>query len=198
MRKALALVLVQVAVILTWAGAHERIRATAPTFRVPLQPVDPFDMVRGRYFRLNPVDSWITVGGENAVLDADAVEHFLAAAGGERRFDGRAQVGFCLVADETHRVCALAPRGQEAWAPGVEHWSPARVSLWWSDSGRREDVAEPHWQVRIDLHIDRYFLPNRLSLPASENAEGWQLEVSWRRGQPLLPRRLLFRDDPVS
>jgi hypothetical protein len=54
-------------------------------------------------------------------------------------------------------------------------------------------VAEPGWRVILDIDLDRFFLPEKLELPAPENDPGWQLEVSHRRGRPLLPRRLWFQ-----
>jgi hypothetical protein len=48
-KTAAILVALQAAVILGWAGYHERVRASAPTFRIPLAPRDPYDVLRGRY-----------------------------------------------------------------------------------------------------------------------------------------------------
>lgn len=57
MKRLLFLAAFQIVAILSWAAYHEHVWATAPTFRIPLRPRDPFDLIRGRYFVLNPLDT---------------------------------------------------------------------------------------------------------------------------------------------
>lgn len=40
MKRVVFFAAVQVLILLGWAGYHEHIRATAPTFRIPSQPVE--------------------------------------------------------------------------------------------------------------------------------------------------------------
>ena len=76
----------------TLAGHHERVRAQAPTFRIPLAPRDPYDVLRGRYFILNPLDRDLNTSQGGAILTGATVETFLR---GEKGFYGTALVGFC-------------------------------------------------------------------------------------------------------
>jgi hypothetical protein len=196
MKRLIVLALFQIVVMLGWAAQNEYVRATAPVFRIPLQPVDPYDVMRGRYFVTNPVDSSIRTGEPGVQLTAAEVERFLQ---GEASFNGPAQVGFCREGD-SHRVSGLAKLGQQPATRSAEYWSRARyVSIQREDTTWRDDqvVSEPGYRVRIDLALDRFFLPNRASLPASENAQGWELELCHRSGLTPLPRRLLFNGQPV-
>jgi hypothetical protein len=52
--------------------------------------------------------------------------------------------------------------------------------------------------VDLDLGLHRFFIPNRLELPAYENQEGWELDVSYRPGLAALPRRLVFKGTPID
>ena len=196
MKRLIVLAVLQVVVILGWAAQNEYVRASAPVFRIPLRPVDPYDVLRGRYFVTNPVDSFIKTGTEGARLSTEEVERFLE---GDRSFAGSALVGFCQDGDH-HRVCALAKLEEHPASGSAQHWSRARhVSIHWEESAWRDgqSVSEPGYQVSLDLALDRFFLPNRISLPASENAEGWEVEVCHRPGLTPLPRRLLFKGQPV-
>lgn len=179
-----ALATLQATVILAWGGYHERVRATAPAFRIPLRLVDPFDVVRGRYFALNPADSRLEVGKdipERAIRD-------LVAEG--RSFAGPALVGFCPDPGDPGlgRVCALRPLSAGVEDEPGRRWARAEVLV---SAGTEGGV------VHVDLGLDRFFLPDRVRLPARENEPGWTLEVSHRPGQPLLARRLWFRGTPV-
>lgn len=193
MKRVLILAAVQVAVILAWAGYHERVRASAPTFRIPLAPRDPYDPLRGRYFIVNPLDGNVKTGQSGTVLSAAAVETFLR---GEKHFHGPALVGFCPVGD-VHRVCAL--QRFEEGTPSDGFWSRAFVTVaeetvTWRDG---KSVPEPGWRVNAEMGIDRFFLPDALQLPGLESDPSWQLEVSHRPGLPLLPKRLWFQGRPV-
>lgn len=180
MKKIILLGVFQIAAILGWAGYHEYVRQTAPTFRIPLSPVDPFDVLRGRYFILNPQDARIKSGGGR--LDDDAIGRFLAS---EPFFHGPALVGFCPEG-EAYRVCNLArldasPSGPESF------WVRAFVTL---------SVSAPNWFITVDFGLDRFFLPNRVRLPGGENNAGWELEVLYRPRQSLLAYRLWFGGQP--
>lgn len=194
MRRALAVFALHAVVILGWAAHHERVRASAPTFRLPLEPVDPYDLLRGRYFVLNPVDRRIKTGRPSARLAEAEVRAFLAGA---TSFDGPALVGFCPEG-ELHRVCALRAL---TTSPGPEagRWSRARVTVYWEEwtwhDGKQ--VREPGFGVAVDLGLRRFFVPNRLVLPARENERGWEVEVSHRPGLAPLARGLWFRGQPV-
>jgi hypothetical protein len=175
-RRLVALATLQVLAILTWASYHEYVWATAPTFRVPLKPRDPFDLIRGRYFVLNPEDTSIDSG--SPFLSQREIERFLASS---RVFAGSVQVGFCPAAD-VYRVCGLLlPR--ERASGSARFWCKGFATV------TQQDQA---WRVELDLGLRRFFIPNRLQLPAPENREGWQLEVSYRPGLSPLPRRLFF------
>jgi hypothetical protein len=176
-----ALLALQVGTLLVWAAHNERVWATAPTFRIPLQPRDPYDLVRGRYFILNPEDATIDAGPDHPMHgDLDR----LAEA---RHFAGRVSVGFCL-AGQVHRVCAVRPREEPTSGP-AQFWSTGYATLQES-SGR--------WRLQLDLGLRRFFIPNRLELPAPETARGWELEVCHRPGQTPLPRRLYFDGRPID
>jgi hypothetical protein len=194
MKRLISLAVFQVVVLLGWAAQNEYVRATAPTFRIPLQPRDPYDVLRGRYFVLNPRDASIKTGAEGVVLTAEEVKRFL---GGETSFMGPALVGFCPQGD-IHRVCALARLGEPRDA-GAQHRSRARLWIHWEDQVWRkgQQVPEPGYRLTIDLALDRFFLPNRATLPARENQPGWEVEVCHRPGLTPLPRRLLFKGQPV-
>ena len=199
MRKIAILAVVQAGVILGWAGYHERVRAQAPTFRIPLAPVDPYDLVRGRYFILNPLDGTLKTGQGDTLLTNAGVEGFLAH--GERYFDGAAIIGFCP-AGEVHRVCALRRPGvfyRHSGNPGTL-WATGRATVSDEPNVYRDgkQVPEPGWRVQLELGLDRFFLPDALKLPGRENEPSWQLEVSHRPGLPLLPRRLWFQGQPVQ
>ncbi len=194
MKRLMALAVFQVVVLLGWAAQNEYVRATAPSFRIPLQPRDPYDVLRGRYFVLNPRDASIKTGAEGVVLTAEEVKRFL---GKETSFMGPAQVGFCPQGD-AHRVCALAGLG-EPGDTAAQHWSRARLSIHWEDHVWRDgqQVPEPGYRLNVDLALDRFFLPNRSTLPARENEPGWEVEVCHRPGLTPLPRRLFFKGQPV-
>jgi len=180
MKRVMLFATVQVVILLGWAGYHEHIRATAPTFRIPLRPVDPFDVVRGRYFILNPEDARIAVGSTGPLLTKQDVDAFLAAGSPA----GIALVGFCP-AGAHYRICGLRRPGDRSLPGPARYWSRAFVT-----------VQGP--EVQVDLGLDRFFLPNRATLPGPENQPGWELEVSYREGQTLLPRRLWFANEPVD
>lgn len=193
MRKAAVLAALQVGVILLWAGWNERVLATAPTFRIPLEPVDPYDVLRGRYFVLNPVDRQIRPGPNARLPEAE----LRRLAGGTTSFHGPALVGFCPDGG-LHRVCALAHAPEQADARAA-FWSRGRATVQtrlqaWRD-GRM--VPVPGWQVDIDLGLERFFLPNRAKLPAAEREQGWEVELAHRPGSTPLPKRLFFRGLPV-
>lgn len=197
MRGVLLLAAFQVGVILGWAGHEEGVRRSAPVFRVPLQPVDPHDLLRGRYFRLNPTDSNLKTGTPGAALDAAEVERFLA---GEKAYTGPVEVGFCPEAG-LQRVCALAHVDAKAGSgrPEAAFWSRGRGFIDWEAETWRdgERVPEPGWRVRLELGVERFFLPQRLELPAHESAPGWSLELAHRPGRAPLPLRLYFEDQLV-
>jgi hypothetical protein len=183
MKRTLALAAFQVVTMLGLAGYHEHVWATAPTFRIRLQPRDPFDLLRGRYFVLNPLDARIP--SESPFLTPEAVARFL---GSETGYSGAAEVGFCA-SGNVHRVCALRRRGVDASPSPAQYWSRGFVSVAPATAG---------WSVTIDLGLRRFFIPNRVRLPGPENALGWELEVSHRPGLTPLPRRLYFRGAAVG
>jgi len=197
-RKIVILAAVQIGFILAWAGYHERVRAYAPTFRIPLAPVDPHDILRGRYFILNPRDGSMKTGQGDTLLTKDAVEGFLAH--GERHFEGPALIGFCPAA-EVHRVCALRRPGvlYRHSGPAGSLWATGRATVSDEPTVYRDtkEVPEPGWRVELDLGLDRFFLPDAFQLPGREADPSWQLEVSHRPGLPLLPSRLWFQGQPV-
>lgn len=196
MKRLIALSALQVVVMLGWAAQNEYVRATAPTFRIPLQPRDPYDILRGRYFVMNPKDASIKTGAEGILLTAEGVKRFLGA---ETSFTDTALVGFCPQG-ESYRVCALARVGERPPSGSAQHWSRARrLSIHWESQAWRDgkQVPEPGYRVAIDLALDRFFLPNHASLPARENEPGWEVEVCHRPGLTPLPRRLFFKGQPV-
>lgn len=195
MKRLIGLAAFQVAVLLGWAAQNEYVRATAPTFRIPLQPRDPYDVLRGRYFVLNPRDASVKTGAEGVVLTAEEVKRFL---GKETSFMGPALVGFCPQGD-VHRVCALANLREQPASGPAQHWSRAHLWIRWEDHVWRsgQQVTEPGYRLNIDLALDRFFLPNRATLPARENEPGWEVEVCHRPGLTPLPRRLFFKGQPV-
>jgi hypothetical protein len=182
MRRLIVLAAFQVLAILSWASYHEYVWATAPTFRIPLRPRDPFDLIRGRYFVLNPQDA--SIDSQSASISREEIERFLGSSSG---FTGRAQVGFCPVG-EVYRVCALARPGEKPTG-SVRFWCKGFVTLSKPDNAGR---------LQLDLGLRRFFIPNRLQLPALENQEGWELEVSYRPGLSPLPRRLFFKGIPID
>jgi hypothetical protein len=68
------------------------------------------------------------------------------------------QVGFCPT-DDVYRVCALARPGEKASGP-PRFWCKGFATLTKQDSG---------WKLELDLGLRRFFIPNRLHLPAREN-----------------------------
>ena len=194
MKKLAILAAVQIGVILGWAGYHERVRASAPTFRIPLAPVDPHDVLRGRYFILNPRDGNARTGQGDTLLTEATVTTFLR---GEKQFDGPALIGFCPAGD-VHRVCGL--QKLEGGTPRDGFWARSNVSIYPEERSVRADnsVVEPGWRVILDMDLDRFFLPDDLQLPGHENDPSWELEVSHRPGLPLLPRRLWFQGQPLE
>jgi hypothetical protein len=178
----LVLAAFQVLAILSWASYHEHVWATAPTFRIPLRARDPFDLIRGRYFVLNPQDASIDSG--SASLSEQEIARFL---GPESAFAGSVRVGFCPTGD-VYRVCALARPGDRD-SGSARYWCRAFATL----------TREHHgFKLRLDLGLRRFFIPNRLQLPAAENQDGWELEVSYRPGLSPLPRRLFFKETPID
>ena len=182
MRRILVLAAFQTLAILSWASYHEYVWATAPTFRIPLRPRDPFDMIRGRYFVLNPLDS--SIDWRSPLFPRADVERLAGSAG---FFDGSVQVGFCPV-DGAYRVCALAQPGAKV---------PGSVRFWCRGFATAR-THDGHWSLELDLGLHRFFIPNRLVLPAHENQEGWALDVSYRPGLAALPRRLVFKGTPID
>jgi hypothetical protein len=181
-KRVLVLAAFQVLVILSWASYHEYVWASAATFRIPLRPSDPFDVVRGRYFVLNPLDSMLD--WRSLQFPQADVERLVGTSGS---FRGVVQVGFCPV-DDVYRVCALARPGEKG-SSTARFWCRAFAIVW---------RVEGHWNVTLDLGLRRFFIPNRLELPAPENRAGWQLEVSYRPGLSALPRRLVFKGTPID
>jgi len=190
-KRLIGLAAFQVVVLLGWAGQNELVRATAPTFRIPLRPRDPHDVLRGRYFVLNPLDSSIKTGDQGVALTAEEVKRFL---GSDTSFRGPARVGFCPQ-EEHYRICAIARRGEALAGGSAQHWSRADVSVQWEESTWRagKQIHDPGYRLDIDLALDRFFLPNRVTLPAPESDLGWELEACHRPGLSPLPKRLLFR-----
>ena len=181
MRRLLGLAAFQVLAILSWASYHEYVWATAPTFRVP-RPRDPFDLIRGRYFVLNPQDA--SIDSRSASLPQGEIERLVGSA---NAFAGSVQVGFCPTGD-VYRVCALArPEGKVVGS--ARFWCKGFATLTKQDTG---------WKLELDLGLRRFFIPNRFQLPGRENQEGWELEVSYRPGLSPLPRRLFFRGSPID
>lgn len=176
MKRAAWLALLQAGVMLGWAGWNERVLATAPTFRIPLQPVDPYDVLRGRYFILNPQDRRIQPGPASRLPAAE----LSGLATGLRE---PALIGFCPEG-ELYRVCALARTPEQADAR-AKFWSRARVRM------------QAGGLVDVDLGLDRFFIPNRARLPAPEREQGWEVELAHRPGLTPLPKRLFFRGAPV-
>jgi len=172
----------QVLAILSWAGYHEYVWATAPTFRIPLRPRDPFDLVRGRYFALNPLDA--TIAATSSLFPQADVERLVGSAG---TFTGPVQVGFCPL-DGVYRVCSLALLSE----------TPAGTARYWSRGYAVISWGREHRTLTLDLGLRRFFIPNRLELPARESEVGWELEVSHRPGLTPLPRRLYFKGTPIG
>ena len=182
MRNVAWLALLQAGVILSWAGWNERVLATAPTFRIPLQPMDPYDILRGRYFILNPQDRLIQLGAGTGPRLLPSLE-LRRLTENTSPFHGPAQVGFCPDG-ELYRVCALA-RTDENVDSRAAFWSRARI-------GYVADGA-----VDIDMGLNKFFIPNRARLPAAEREQGWEVELAHRPGLTPLPKRLFFRGAPV-
>ena len=182
MRRILALAALQVLAILSWASYHEYVWATASTFRIPLRPRDPFDLIRGRYFVLNPQDA--AIDAQSGSLSREAIERFL---GSSNAYAGAVQVGFCR-ANEVYRVCALA-LPQEKVAASARFWCKGFATLTRQQTG---------WKLELDIGLHRFFIPNQLQLPAKDNQEGWEVEVSHRPGLSPLPRRLFFKGTPID
>jgi hypothetical protein len=182
MRRILALAAFQIVTILSWASYHEYVWATASTFRIPLRPRDPFDLIRGRYFVLNPLDT--SIDSQSGSLHFEEVERFL---GSTNAYAGTVQVGFCP-ANEVYRVCSLA-RPKEKTAGSARFWCKGFATL---------TKQGTDWKLELDLGLRRFFIPNRLRLPAGENQEGWELEVSYRPGLSPLPHRLFFKGTPID
>jgi len=183
MTRVLSVAALQVLVLLGMAGYHEYVQRTAPTFRIPLAPSDPFDVLRGRYFVLNPTDRIVSDASPH--LSEAEVVRFLAGA---PSFAGEAEVGFCPV-EGIHRVCALRRPGESEPPGAAAFWSRARLVLSRSGDGFR---------LQVDLRLDRFFIPNQAELPGRETEAGWELEVSHRPGSTLLPKRLYFKGTPVE
>jgi hypothetical protein len=182
MRRILLLAAFQTLAILSWASYHEYVWATAPTFRIPLRPRDPFDLIRGRYFVLNPLDS--TVDRQSPLFPQADVERLAGSSGS---FAGTVQVGFCPV-DSVYRVCALAQPSEKA----------VGSARFWCRGFATVGTIDGIWKVDLDLGLHRFFIPNRLELPAHENQEGWELDVSYRPGLSALPRCLFFKGKPID
>jgi uncharacterized membrane-anchored protein len=176
MKRAIALLVVQTGVILGWASHHATVRAHAPTFRVPLDPQDPYDLLRGRYFVLNPKDRTV----ETSKLDAQSWKDL---ANGRRGFAEDVLIGLCPEGTG-YRVCAArsleSPRDSRA-----TYWVRGHMNAWGNG------------QATIDLGLHRFFIPNRAQLPPGRQ-DGWELEVSYRPGKRLLPRRLWFAGRPFD
>jgi hypothetical protein len=185
MTKTGLLFVLQAGAILGWAGYEEHVRRASPTFRVPLQPSDPYDLLRGRYFVLNPVDAVVELDGPANAFTPAEVETLMRDADAWRT---EALVGFCPNGD-VHRVCGIRVAGRPPVGKPTGLWARGRVSALYPREPRRLDV---------ELGLDRFFIPNRAVLPARENEPGWELEVSHRPGRTLLPRRLWFRGKPVD
>jgi GDYXXLXY protein len=204
--KLFAVIAAQLLVFASWVGYHEHLRRTAPTFRIPLQPVDPFDLVRGRYFILNPQDS--RVERPRPRTDQDPLfDAFVAATNGDLHFTGDLVVGFCPEAGpygEVERLCTVRrPEAPGSANPEPAHEITARVRLWLRPPRREISDAGPSLPTpetlegSIDFELDRFFVPNRTTLPPA-GQRGWELEVIYRPGQPLLPKRLWFRGEPLT
>lgn len=188
-RRVLGLAALQIGFLLSWAGYHEYVWATAPTFRIPLQPRDPYDLLRGRYFVLNPQDRWLT---PPEPLSSEEIRRFRGHFG---YFSGKAAVGFCRSGD-VYRVCRLRHLDEPEPQDGlVEFWARGQVTVL-DDHTRTDNQARGTAQV--DLGLSRFFIPNRTALPASENVPGWELELSHRPGLEPLPRRLFFKGTPLD
>ena len=182
MTRLVALAAFQLLTVLGLAGYHEYVWRTAPSFRIPLAPRDPFDLLRGRYFALNPADRIVTsASGQVPQSDLDAL------LANDEIFGGEAEVGFCLV-ESLHRVCALRRLGATEEGTAT-YWSRAYLAVSRTPEGTL---------VEVNLHLDRFFIPDQLELPAKESDPGWELEVLHRPGHALLPRRLFYRGEPLG
>jgi hypothetical protein len=72
------------------------------------------------------------------------------------------------------------------------------AARFWSRGFATIREQEPGWRLDLDLGLRRFFIPNRVQLPAPESQSGWSLEVSYRPGQSLLPRRLIYAGSPID
>lgn len=190
MRRLVIIAVFQLTGIGALATYHEYVWATAPRLRLPLEPRDPFDLMRGRYFILNPRDSTIDLGSRESYLTEAKVERFLAS---ETYFSGRALVGLCPV-EAHHRLCSLYRWDETPPFEEAPFWSLGFVTIA-VDGGRGK---APPVRVRVDLELDRFFLPAGAQLPGRETDSGWEIEVAYRFRQTLLPYRLWFRGRPVT
>lgn len=187
MKRVAALAAFQVLAILGWAAYEERVRATASTFRIPLRASDPLEVLRWRGLAAHPLDAEIDPAAADAVLKPEEVARFLGTA---PSFAGPALVGFCP-RGEAERVCALAPLGAPSPGGPARHWARARVRV----HDRTVEGKPAGRTVHIDFRLDWLLLP--LPLPEGARGPGWELEVSDRPGQPLLPLRLWLRGRPL-
>ncbi len=153
--------------LITWAGWHHYLRATAPTIRLKTRPVDPRDILRGDYMILNydisrhAVPSGWTEGNSRTVFVVFKIA------------DGCGVIDEILLNEppaEDKRLCAQA----EAWGDSMPQGDPSR-------------------QLRLTYGIERFFVPEGKGQPRFKTLE---VEAAVSLAHRLYLKRVLLDGKP--
>lgn len=169
-----------------WVGYQEWSWCSLPTAHLELDPVDPYDALRGRYFILNPtVENISRSTNQN---DKKILKEFYAERG----------------TNLLEKVYVIFERNREGIAQPIRITSktPSLTSNQFALLSR-DRYYRRHYRhlkgdyLNLDFQLKRFYLPNRLKLPAKEREKGWHVEVILRPNYMAVPKALWFKNKRV-
>ncbi len=154
-RLLIAWIILQLAVLGGWTALHEWQRQTGPRILLKLRPVDPYDLVRGRYqaigFEIEQVPT--------TVLQTSSIQH-----PGEIAYGTPVWLVLQSTTNGWHTVQRV-----ELKQPSEGLVARARYTYGWSEYDPEGKTNVPHG-IQANLGVDRYFIPNSYeNIPAGTN-----------------------------
>lgn len=146
---------VQILVLAGWAGVHEWQRRDAPRILLKLAPVDPHDILRGRY-------QWIRYDAENvpmSVVEASGLKT------GDLKGGERIWVTFRKGTNDWHEPVSVHRELPAGSNPVLR----ATYRYPWYEWDAKQNVNHPKG-IQLDFGMNRYFIPaSKEDLPRGTN-----------------------------
>ncbi|MBX7157582.1 MAG: GDYXXLXY domain-containing protein [Verrucomicrobiae bacterium] len=186
MKRVLLLAIIITTFFIGWAGYQEWSWHSLPTARLELDPADPYDVLRGRYFILNPtVENISRSTNQN---DREILKKFYA----ER---GTNLLEKVYVIFEPDREGIAQPIRITSKTPSLTTNQFALLSRDRYYRRRYSHLTGDY--LDLNFQLKRFYLPSRLELPAQERQKGWQIEVILRPNYTAIPKALWFKEQLV-